>query len=192
MKKLQASDTISRYLQRLELAGKRLSFTVKELWELLKKRELTRQQIGFWLHQQGFEKLGRKREGKSLTQSYHLTPEALKLVKKGNRKGFKCYRCGWTGYYDLQPDEEFAPGSSSIIQKIGEPDNWKCCFCPNCDVEDTRAHYSIEVSKDVRRLKEKVAFSARKLNRFGGIVDPRRVYNGPGMLDWPDNLKGKW
>lgn len=189
MDKLEIFNKFGRYVQRKVLSGKPL-VTVKELWELIKSRELSLDKIGWWLRRQGFQKLGRRVKDEQRSREWFLNKEGIEVVKKKNRLGFKCYHCGWTGYYDLLPDEQFAVGSSSMIEKIGDREQWKICYCPVENREDIRVHLNITL--DGRKLKKRVAFSARKVNPQGVLVDERTGYHGPGCLDIPDNLKGQW
>lgn len=193
MNKLEIFNKFGRYVQRKVLSGKPL-VTVRELWQLIKEGHISPQMIGYWLKEQGFGRIRAKRAGKGFTTEYFLNKEGIEIVRKKNRIGVKCgYSCGWTGYYDMLPEEEFAVGSSSYIEKIGHPEQWKLMYCKACNREDHWAHYNIEATKNVRKLKDKVIFSARKINIRGDLArGDEGSFEGPGCLGVPDNLKGPW
>lgn len=187
MTKEQFYETLSRYIQRLDFLGKKV-VTVGELWKLLEKKGLSRQRIGYWLKENDFVRLGRRKVGKSRVAEYLLSKEALGKIRKKNRKGFKCYHCNWEGYYDLQPDEVLQDGS--MVVKIDDKDGWKICYCPKCNRQDYRVYLNTEL--DVKKLKNRVVFEARRVNTRGELVESGEGYFGRGMLERPDNLKGKW
>lgn len=160
--KERAKVILTEELLRLENLGRRV-FTVKQLAEFVNE---SRQRIGYWLKEKGFEKLGRKRIGKAKTTKYFLSQGALENLKKPRRMGFYCSRCGFKGYYDLQSDEKLE-GTSYIVKK-NDPEDFKLAYCPDCNRMDRWASYSKDL--DPKELKRKVVFTARPVKNTRGIV----------------------
>lgn len=169
--KERAKEILSDYLLKLGTLGRKI-FTVKELSDLAGE---TRQRVGWWLRQKGFEKLGKKRIGKAKITKYFLDSRALEVLKKKKpaRMAFWCEHCNGVFYYDLHSDERFEPSSGFIIKKA-DPQNSKCCYCPECDRMDRRLSYSPYLSEDIdmAQIKREVVFSARpvKVDRSRAIV----------------------
>ncbi|GAI25123.1 unnamed protein product, partial [marine sediment metagenome] len=55
-----------------------------------------------------------------------------------------------------------------------------------------RVHFSLEVTKNVKGLKNRVAFSARKINPQGDLADTREGYHGLGMMEGGSLYDGKY
>lgn len=195
MDRLEMLQILGRYIQTKVLSGKPM-VTIRELWELV-KGGLSRDSIGWWLRQQGFEKASRRiKEGKR-SREWFLTQEGIEKVKKGNRRGFRCYNVEHTDkkgkridfYYDLLPDEELVDNGSMVV-KITDKNNWKIAYCPLCNLEDHRVY--LNVTLDPKKIKKPVVFEARGVSPRGDLIEGGEGYRGPGMLDTPDNLKGQW
>ena len=168
MNKSEIFLTFSRYIQQKVLSGNPLA-TIKELGQLVREGLIKPQEIGYWMREMGFPRLRAKRAGKGFTTEYFLNKEAVEIVKKKNKLGF---RCGYTVHLDKK-------GKQIDFYYVMQPDE-----------EDRWAHYNIKVN--VKEAKQQVIFSAKKINLQGDLADMRQGYHGPGMLSMPDNLQGKY
>lgn len=173
--KERAKELLADHLQKLDSLGKKV-VTVKELAELVNE---SRQKVGYWLKEKGFEKLRRRKKvGKTKIAQYFLTSRALEGLKKPVRMGFYCSHCGWQGYYDLLSDEKYESGG--YIVKKNDPKDWKAACHRKCGQRSHRVTY--DKNLDPSKLKEKVVFTT------GG----KDVFPGPGQLEPGNDFFSPW